>query len=373
MNNYKRLNLILIIVSLSLVTFLSFLSFTSIQKEIEETDKIDAFFADFEDLNQYIIKDSLTPRVITYSQLKDFNENDNYANNRKDISKSVSTFSQVDKVLPKKTHYDVSSRITTYSSLKKVDKSKRKGVSSIVTVYKEKPQLKTKAPVKTSVKRILVTKSNKSNKKTKPAIQKPIKKSIASFKEKAKKTIVKKAIVKSTNFKKPIAIKKTPKKAIIKKVKKQTDLDKKPITQAKVYQKEKRPTLHYKNTELNKATNINFIQYTPVYPSCDNDLSEGEKKSCLLTKVSQFVLDNFNANIGKKSGLKKGFYEIRVLFIIDENGLSKTYKVLGKYNMSIKNEIRRIINNLPQMIPGKSNGKNVPVKYSVKVLFEVKS
>ncbi|HFS67244.1 MAG TPA: hypothetical protein ENK67_03435 [Flavobacteriia bacterium] len=405
MSYYRKTNLFLILFSLGLISFLGILSFTSIQSELEETEKIDAFFAGFEDLNQYAVKDTIKPKVVTYSQLQNFNEDDNYLHNRKDVSKSVTTYSKTNKVIPKKKHYDVSNRISTYSETANAKKKKKYDVSKLVSVYKE-PKKPTKRdihykPIVKEQQQITVNKTVKvskptfkedSKKVTKKAIEsvktkktlintkpvtkkaskKIIKKSIESAKPKKeiKKIVAQKLEVNKKQVTKTISSKKEVIYTSKTNVKKQQAIKKKqPELQ---YKKENSPTLHYKNRVLNTATNINLVQFAPTYPSCNKNLSEDEKKSCLLTNVSKFVLDNFDSDIGKKAGLKKGFYEIRVLFVIDKNGISKTYKVLGKFDPIIKSEIRRIINNLPKMIPGKSNGRNVPVKYSVKVLFEVK-
>jgi hypothetical protein len=338
MNNYKKVNLILLFATIGLSIVLGILGFTSIKKEIEETDKINAFFAEFENLNQYSVKDTIKPKVITYSQLNNFDENDNYLTNKKDISDRVTTNNTsaskrkvnisnrvtTNNASVTKKRIDVSNRVTTYSPSKKEKRKKRIDVSKIVTTYKPKKEI-----IKS--KKVISTKSHKKRKsQNKKRKNKKNKKSIPQKTNKNKATNFKKATSSSTT------------------------------------------TLKYAKKELNTATNINFIESAPVYPSCTEKITENDKKACLLTNVSKFVLNNFNNAIGKKAGLKKGFHEIRILFIIDEKGKSKTYKVLGKYSKSVKNEVKRIINNLPKMIPGKSNGKNVPVKYSVKVLFEIK-
>lgn len=376
MKNYQKTNLFLILFSFGILTFLGTLSFTSIQEDDIINSKIDAYFAYFENLNQYAKKDSITPNVITYSQIKNFNENDNYNKKKKDISSRVTTYSKANITITKRKKKDISNRVTTYSSLKNNNQTKNKAV---IKISNNKTQEKT--PVKKIVtsRKKTPTKYNSRKKETKIIGTKTTKKAPKPVKKNVQKT----TIPKITNRKKKqniisknILVKKT-KTPPVQQIKTPTKTN---ITQSTLsknllpFKKSKTPvkTLLYAKKELNTATNINLVESAPVYPNCNNKLTENDKKSCLLTNVSKYVLDHFNSDIGKKAGLKKGFYEIRILFIIDEKGNSKTYKVLGKYNTAIKNEIQRIINNLPKMIPGKANGKNVPVKYSVKVVFEVK-
>ncbi len=383
MDNYKKINLYLIFLSIGLITFLGILSFSSIQKEKEETEKIELFLASFEDLNQYQQKDSLQPQIVTYSQLKNFNKNDNYIHNKKDVSKSVTTYSKENKKLPPKKHYDVSKLVSSYKTIPTEKKKKKYDVSKLVTVHSkpikkaEKPRKKIIIKSQPKIEKPVVIQKIKTNKTPKKVIvKKKVKKELKKQKIVQRKKISEKAVTPSTKTtpkKQPIVKRKIVTTPIKKRIIKKETVIKKSVTAAKRFvSNPNTKTLLYKKPELNKATNINYIQYAPIYPNCNPNLSEDDKKACLLTNVSKFVLENFNVAIGKKAGLKKGFHEIRVLFIIDKNGSSKAYKVLGKYNNSVKNEIKRIINKLPKMIPGKTNGKNVPVKYSVKVLFEVK-
>lgn len=401
MKNYQKTNLFLILFSFGILTFLGTLSFTSIQEDDIINSKIDAYFSDFENLNQYTKKDSITPNVITYSQIKNFNENDNYNNKKKDVSSSVTTYSKANIAIAKREIKDISNRVTTYSKINiPLFKKEKKVISNSITTYSKSKNSIQKQEKKAILNRVTTytsLKNNNQNKKVNKNRKKgqeknSLKKIVTSRKKittsyNSPKKEDKIVLVKTTK-KTAKAVKKIVQKPIISKItnhnKKHSvsnnTLVKKTRTHSTLsnnipsFKKSKIPvkSLHYAKKELNTATNIHLVESAPVYPNCNNKLTENDKKSCLLTNVSKYVLNHFNTNVGKKSGLKKGFYEIRVLFIIDEKGISKTYKVLGKYNSAIKNEIQRIINNLPKMIPGKANGKNIPVKYSVKVLFEVK-
>ena len=135
--NYLKNNLFLILISIGLISLLSSLTYASMQNAHSEKEKIDTFFDNFENLNQNKTKDTLKPKIVTYSQLKNFNENDNYIHNRRDITKRVTIYSRINKKLPKNKHYDVSSRVTTYSELNNSKKQKKYDVSKLVTVYKE--------------------------------------------------------------------------------------------------------------------------------------------------------------------------------------------------------------------------------------------
>ncbi len=396
MNSYKRTNSILIIFGLIFISYFIFVSFKSYQKEKTEKELIEVYFANidaFEILDTYEQIDSVSPNVITYSKLKNFNEKDTYFNKNIDNSNSVTTYSKLG-IKNKKNNNNARAKATTYSKLGKSSKnpyfSKNIDNSSSVKTYtqlnsykkeKKKELKQKKEPKKTSIKpSITKQKSNKQKenftsnvtsytkiKKTKKIKKRKEKKynNVTSYsklkKEKKKKTQKfssnvttytklkkKKERNNTTNYSKPKTVKK-------------------PLTY-----NAKKNVLVYHNKALNKAENINKIDSSPIYPGCENKNSERDKKSCLLTSVSKFSINNFNTSIAKEANLSKGIYETRVLFVIDKNGYSKAYKVLGNWHPKIKNELKRIIRQLPKMKPGKTENQNIDVKYSIKLPFIVK-
>lgn len=122
---------------------------------------------------------------------------------------------------------------------------------------------------------------------------------------------------------------------------------------------------------LDNAINIKNITNSPIYPGCESNIDEKSKQNCLNTKIASFVYNKFNTDVAKR--LKyKGFNEIRVLFVIDKYGKSKAIKTIGRWPNTLSSEAKRVVNLLPKMKPGKINGRNLEVKYSIKVPFFIK-
>jgi protein TonB len=130
--------------------------------------------------------------------------------------------------------------------------------------------------------------------------------------------------------------------------------------------------LQYNNANLNQASNIYDIENAPVYPGCERKTTEKGKKNCLATKISNYLINNFNTSSFKNLNLNKGVNNIRVLFVIDKYGKSKAYKVIGDWDPKIKQEAYRVIRSLPKMKPGNSKGMDYPVKYSFRIPFITK-
>lgn len=123
------------------------------------------------------------------------------------------------------------------------------------------------------------------------------------------------------------------------------------------------------NAALNTVKNINDITSSPIFPGCENQTTERSKKNCLATKMSAYLMDNFNTNSFNHINLKKGINNIRVILIINKNGYSRLTKILGNWHPTVIKEVNRVINNMPKMKPGMNNKIKTPVKYSFKIPF----
>ena len=112
------------------------------------------------------------------------------------------------------------------------------------------------------------------------------------------------------------------------------------------------------------------IDEVPTYPGCENLTTEKERKKCMAENISKFVQKKFNTDLAKDKGLI-GRQRINVIFKIDKEG-----NVVGVRSRAphpkLEDEARRVIGLLPKMIPGKHEGKNVIVPYSLPIVFEVK-
>src|SRR5690606_27675426 len=107
----------------------------------------------------------------------------------------------------------------------------------------------------------------------------------------------------------------------------------------------------------------------PVFPGCENLVSNEEKRKCTCNKITEFVNTNFNTKIGEENGLI-GRQRITVLFKIDVEG-----NIVGVQSRAphpdLEAEAIRVINSLPKMQPGKQKGKKVIVPYSLPIVFVV--
>jgi len=102
---------------------------------------------------------------------------------------------------------------------------------------------------------------------------------------------------------------------------------------------------------------INVVHEIPIFPGCEN-VSREEMLGCFQSKMRKHIKRNFKypqTAIGLGQSGK-----VATVFKIDKNGNVIDVQVKGPAKL-LENEAERIINKLPQMVPGKHNG-NKPGK-----------
>ncbi|MCH8534276.1 MAG: M56 family metallopeptidase [Flavobacteriaceae bacterium] len=107
----------------------------------------------------------------------------------------------------------------------------------------------------------------------------------------------------------------------------------------------------------------------PVFPGCEDLSTNDEKKTCMQQKIMEHVNSNFNITEARKYAIP-GKNRIYVSFLIDQNG--KVTYVRGRAESEeLKEEGIKVVESLPTMQPGKSEGKPVIVSYNLPIVFEI--
>lgn len=111
------------------------------------------------------------------------------------------------------------------------------------------------------------------------------------------------------------------------------------------------------------------IENVPVFPGCEKEKTNNDKKQCMSDKIAQFVNRKFNTELASDLGLS-GKQRISVIFKIDKTGNITNVRARAPHP-GLEKEAKRVINLLPKMQPGKQRGKAVTVPYSLPILFQV--
>ena len=121
--------------------------------------------------------------------------------------------------------------------------------------------------------------------------------------------------------------------------------------------------------DINIEVPFLIIEEAPIFKGCEN-LSKENSKKCFTKQITRFVQKNFNSELAQDLGLKQGEHKIYAQFLIDKIGLVKEIKIRAPHKR-LEKEVNRLINKLPQFIPGKQRGKQVKVRYTLPIAFQV--
>ena len=110
-----------------------------------------------------------------------------------------------------------------------------------------------------------------------------------------------------------------------------------------------------------------IIEDIPIFPGCEK-VSKKKQRDCFQEKINKHIRNNFRyPEIAQEMGIQGRVY---VSLIIGKDGKVIMVKPRGP-DKNLEKEAQRIIERLPQMIPGKQRGKAVRVPYSIPITFRL--
>ncbi|EDP95736.1 VIT domain-containing protein [Kordia algicida OT-1] len=113
-----------------------------------------------------------------------------------------------------------------------------------------------------------------------------------------------------------------------------------------------------------------MIEESPIFPGCEAFRDLAERKKCFAKKMQKHIADNFNIAAVSQLNLSAGIQRAYALFIIDEEGNIKNIRTRAPHPR-VAEEVIRVLNLLPQMIPAKQRHKNVSIRYTLPIIFRV--
>ena len=109
------------------------------------------------------------------------------------------------------------------------------------------------------------------------------------------------------------------------------------------------------------------IDEVPVFPGCED---AEDKRACFNQNLQKHISKNFQYPLEAQEKGIQGM--VNVIFTIGADGVVKNLRMRGPDRL-LENEAKRMIDLLPQMIPGKQKGKKVDVPYSIPISFRLES
>ncbi|WP_424495178.1 M56 family metallopeptidase [Salinimicrobium sp. GXAS 041] len=111
------------------------------------------------------------------------------------------------------------------------------------------------------------------------------------------------------------------------------------------------------------------IDEVPVFPGCEGLSSNEARKECMSEKINSFVNNNFDVEAAKPYA-KPGVNRIYVQFKITKDGSVEEMGIRAS-SPQLEEEARKVVSQFPKMTPGKQEGQEVGVLYSLPISFQV--
>ncbi|WP_345004210.1 energy transducer TonB [Snuella lapsa] len=123
--------------------------------------------------------------------------------------------------------------------------------------------------------------------------------------------------------------------------------------------------------DLPDETDVDFVlvEQVPIYPGCEKEKNNEGRRKCMSDKITKLVKRKFDTDLASDLGLT-GMQVIYTQFKIDKNGHVTDIKTRAPHT-ELGNEAERVINNIPDMQPGKQRDRAVGVVYTLPIKFKV--
>ena len=120
----------------------------------------------------------------------------------------------------------------------------------------------------------------------------------------------------------------------------------------------------------NEEVPFAVIENVPVFPGCEAEANNEERKKCMSQKISRFVNKEFNIDLAQDLGLDSGKHRISIQFKVDKKGDVVGVRARAAHP-ELEKEAVRVVGLLPKMKPGMHLGKSVTVPYGFPIQFQI--
>lgn len=118
-------------------------------------------------------------------------------------------------------------------------------------------------------------------------------------------------------------------------------------------------------SELEDPIPFAVVESVPVFPGCEDEVSNEDKKACFQAKLLQFVGENYVYTDAARNLKLHGRIILR--FVIEKDGSVSNIEVLRGVDPWLDDEAVRVLGLIPNLIPAKQRGKPVRMSFVVPI------
>jgi protein TonB len=111
------------------------------------------------------------------------------------------------------------------------------------------------------------------------------------------------------------------------------------------------------------------VERVPVFPGCEMLTDNNQRRECMSTEIGKLIYRRFNTELAGELGLT-GNQRIYVSFVIDKKGELSQLQVRAPHPR-LEREAERVVKMIPKMMPGIQNNREVEVRFTLPIVFNV--
>lgn len=139
-----------------------------------------------------------------------------------------------------------------------------------------------------------------------------------------------------------------------------------------VINKKPKPPVIIPVGEVEDTDDMEFIavEEMPRFPGCENsEMTKKEKKACADKALLEYIYSNINyPKMASVNGIEG---TVVLKFIVGKKGEISKINIVKEIGGGCGNEVVRVVNKMPNWIPGKQRGREVKVRYMLPVKFDL--
>jgi protein TonB len=118
-----------------------------------------------------------------------------------------------------------------------------------------------------------------------------------------------------------------------------------------------------------EVLNFAVVESVPVFPGCEDAVTNDEKKACLQREIIRFVSKNFQfPEMARQMGVSGKVY---VNFVFERDGSVSNVEIVRGVDESIDKEAVRVVKKMPKVLPAKQRGKPVRMSFTLPINAKV--
>lgn len=111
------------------------------------------------------------------------------------------------------------------------------------------------------------------------------------------------------------------------------------------------------------------VEDMPRFPGCEDKTDKKERELCAQQKMLEFIYKNIKyPAIARENGIEG---TVVISFVVEKDGTISDASIVRDIGAQCGQEALRVVNTMPEWVPGKQRGRSVRVQFNLPVKFKL--